>query len=475
MATVYALYEMKLRSENVLDYNGLILEACRLLAANHAVAARIRKCYLYWLIDEFQDTTRGQYLLLRYMAGGQFANVFAVADDDQIIYQWNGASYRQLEKFRADYRPDLIQLVENHRCPPEVVAIANRLVAHNTQRTPDKRETVAARLSPVNVIETRVFATAKEESKTLASEIFAQGSEGWKKIAILGRRRALLEPMLSSLRELGVPAAILERRDSFISPQFVWLEMLLDQALRPRDKRRFAVFVNAANRFAAIELDPLIIMAQAQALGLSYLEQWGAAASSYVDTVANAIGKLTLNLTSSRAGWKVVVKDAIKVLMTATHEDGVAEEDVSEDHEAWKMCLREIRAESGREPGILEIVQGLALRSKEPPATPDTVALLTIHASKGLEFDHVYVIGLAENEMPSHQSVKKGDTSPEMEEERRNCFVAITRTRERLVLSRAGTYGGYSRKPSRFLGEMGLLGGKPREERWRNPMLSVPL
>src|ERR1035438_421491 len=99
----------------------------------------------------------------------------------------------------------------------------------------------------------------------------------------------------------------------------------------------------------------------------------------------------------------------------------------------------------------------MALRSKEPPLKPDTITLMTIHGAKGLEFDTVFVIGLAEGEMPSWQSTKKGDDSPEMEEERRNCFVAITRTKENLNLSTAKNYRGWDRQPSRFLKEMAFI------------------
>jgi len=102
-------------------------------------------------------------------------------------------------------------------------------------------------------------------------------------------------------------------------------------------------------------------------------------------------------------------------------------------------------------------MQQLQLRSKEPSPKPDTVTLMTVHGAKGREFDFVYVIGLAEDIMPSFQSRQKGDSSPEMEEERRNCFVAIMRARESLVLSRAGIYRGYPKRPSRFLVEMGLV------------------
>lgn len=111
----------------------------------------------------------------------------------------------------------------------------------------------------------------------------------------------------------------------------------------------------------------------------------------------------------------------------------------------------------GRDAGLDHFLQQLDLRSKEPAPPPATVRLMTIHAAKGTEADHVYVIGMAEDSIPSYQSIKKGDNCPEMEEERRNCFVAITRAKEQLTLSTARVYQGYGKRPSRFLIELGLI------------------
>src|SRR5439155_18767506 len=110
----------------------------------------------------------------------------------------------------------------------------------------------------------------------------------------------------------------------------------------------------------------------------------------------------------------------------------------------------------GQAPTLEAFLQELQLRSKEKAAEPGTVVLMSVHSAKGKEFDHVYLMGLVEDELPSFQSKQKGDQSPEMEEERRNCFVAITRTKECLVLSRAESYRGWRKEPSRFLVEMGL-------------------
>ena len=110
----------------------------------------------------------------------------------------------------------------------------------------------------------------------------------------------------------------------------------------------------------------------------------------------------------------------------------------------------------GRDAPLEQFLQELAIRSKEAPVDNNAVTLMTIHGAKGKEFDHVYVVGLAEDILPSFHSLKAGENSPEMEEERRNCFVAITHAREWLCLSYADTYRGRGKKPSRFLAEMGL-------------------
>jgi DNA helicase-2/ATP-dependent DNA helicase PcrA len=458
IARVYQIYEQALSEHNSIDFNGLILGACRLLRDVPGVAERTRRTYPYWLIDEFQDTTPAQYRLIQLAAGDGFKNLFAVADDDQIIYQWAGASYRQIEKMRADFRPELIQLVENHRCPPEIVGAANLLVAHNTFRTPGKKPLVAAKAAMSESISLRLFESDSAESEGLATEISEIEPSRWGKTAVLARTRSLLVPIQQALQSKGVKAVIAQRRDRFISPQFTWLQACLDQALRPTDIRVFKVLVDAANRVAGQDLDPAILAAEAEAAGLSNFEHWGKTSVAMGNTIGAKLGAFAVRLAQSRTAWRPVVREAIPVLVdSATSVEGVVS-DAADDKAAWDICVKEIRAEKGADIDLDELIQGLALRSKEPPRDPSTVTLLTVHASKGLEFDIVYVAGLAESIMPSWQSVNKGGESPEMEEERRNCFVAITRTRERLILSRAANYRGWSKGPSRFLSEMGFSG-----------------
>ncbi|RTL85749.1 MAG: hypothetical protein EKK29_11240 [Hyphomicrobiales bacterium] len=179
VAMAYALYEAELRRLNALDFNSLIFEAHRLFNTFPAIAARYRRSHPYWLLDEFQDTNDAQYRFIRVMAGSEFRNVFAVADDDQIIYQWNGASFRQVQRFRADFRADVVQLPTNFRCPPVIVEAANRLVAYNVTRSKDKKPLLAGKtalkLPADEHLQLRVFGTDEEEAAGIAAEIAARG------------------------------------------------------------------------------------------------------------------------------------------------------------------------------------------------------------------------------------------------------------------------------------------------------------
>lgn len=455
-ARVYAIYEAALRTNNSLDFNGMILDACRLAHTVPAVAARTRQSYPYWLIDEFQDTTPAQYRLVRFFAGDDFKNVFAVADDDQIIYQWAGASYRQITQFREHFSPDLIQVVENRRCPPSIVQAANNLIGHNSNRTPGKEPLIATLPGEGPAILLRTFETESEEANGIANEIAEIAAAERSQVAVLGRTRAVLQPVLDALKTRGVVASIAVRRDRFISPQFTWLQSCLDLSLRPGDRQAFTALATTANRIAGLQLDTALMLAEAASTGTSYLEHWALAAEAAQNEIATNLSEIALRLIRSRSSWQRIVTEAIAYLMTTAETPEGVVSDAVEDKTAWEAAHRAIRAEKGAAPDLDELLQGMKLRPKEPPPDPTAVRLFTIHAAKGLEFDRVWLIGMAESVLPSWQSLKYDASPSELEEERRNCFVGITRTKKQLVLTRAERYQGYRKAPSRFLEEMGL-------------------
>ena len=464
IALAYQAYEDELRCLNVLDFNSLIFEAHRLFSNFPAIAVRYRRSYPYWLLDEFQDTNDAQYRLIHAMAGPDFKNVFAVADDDQIIYQWNGASFRQIQRFRADFAPQLIQLPTNYRCPPAIVVAANRLVAYNVQRTEAKKPLVAGKkelkLPEYEHIQLRTFDSDEIEAEEIAKEIAARRKNQWGQTTVLARTRALLERMQKALQAEHVPAVIAQRRDDFLSAEVRWLVACLVETVRPLDRRNMAVLVDAFNRFAEIQVAVDQVLSDAEASGLAYLRVWADAARREVRA-----GSPRLKLIDAASRLEPASARNIADVILAEFASQVAgsdpDPDLAEDLAAWREISNEIRKHFGRNITLDEFLQQLQLRSKDPSPQPNTVTLMTVHGAKGREFDFVYLIGLAEDILPSFQSRQKGDGSPEMEEERRNCFVGITRAKESLILSRADTYRGWRKQPSRFLVEMGLVQLQP--------------
>jgi DNA helicase-2/ATP-dependent DNA helicase PcrA len=458
IAIAYRLYEEELRRINAMDFNSLLFEAYRLMTQFPAIAARYRRSYPFWLIDEFQDTNIAQYRLLQSMSGGEFKNVFSVADDDQIIYEWNGASYKQIQAFLADFAAPSIQLPTNYRCPPAIVDAANRLVVYNSKRTAAKQPLAAGKLSmryPASEhLQVRVFDTDEEEAAGVAREIADRGTLTWASTAVLARTRYLLDGVNRALHANGVSSVIAQRRDEFLSPEFRWFAAALKQVARPLDRRNLGIVVEAFNRLAGCSVSVDEVISDSETTGKGYLATWIGLAEGEGSRIS-LLGFLTPCATDP-----IAVRGAVDAIVGEFEQEVAnrdADSDLREDLRAWRELSRDIASQVGKQASLDEFLQELQLRSKEPSHRPNTVSLMTVHGAKGREFDFVHVIGLAEDVMPSFQSRKKGDATPEMEEERRNCFVAITRTKECLVLSHAKQYRGWPKEPSRFLIEMGLV------------------
>jgi len=461
IARVYQIYEAQLRRENALDFNSLIFETYVLFSQFPAIAKFVRRVYRYWLLDEFQDTTDGQYRLIKAMAGESFKNVFVVADDDQIIYQWNGASFRQIQKFTTEFEPKVIQLTENWRCPPGIVEAANRLVAYNSQRTTSKMPLVSGKtelsLPAEDHIRLMPFDDDAAEVKGIAEDIAKRPTPDRSRVAVLARTRSLLEKICAGLVAKRVSAVILQRRNEFLTPQFRWLAAFLKQAIRPLDKRNLPLLVESFNRMTGQQVHSELVTARAESSGRSYLEEWiGLVVAATPAGPFAALLETARGIIGDLSGFRSLTEEMVDYAEHESLENSEAL-DLQEDLAAWKEISKDIGRHVGSTCTLDQFLQELELRSKEPTPPRDAVTLMTIHGAKGREFDFVYVVGLAEDTLPSFQAKKVGDASPEMEEERRNCFVAITRTKEQLILSWAAKYRGYIKQPSRFLREMGFV------------------
>jgi DNA helicase-2/ATP-dependent DNA helicase PcrA len=230
-----------------------------------------------------------------------------------------------------------------------------------------------------------------------------------------------------------------------------------------QDRKNLVVLCGTFSQISGVTVDPDLIETQANLVNRDLLQQWYKIVSkqsnvgrsqSFIDLVekylissldyqrfANLFLKFIESLDDERVG-------------TSEHEKYYR---YAEEKGIWNNLVRDIKNAIGSNPTLGAFLHELQMRPKDPIVPVDTVSLMTIHSAKGKEFNHVYLIGLVEGELPSYQSIQKGDDSVEVEEERRNCFVAITRTEDTLTLSYAESYRGWSKKPSRFLYEMNLL------------------
>lgn len=468
LETFYAAYDAALKEANALDFNSLVSNAYQLFVRFPALARRYRSAYRYWCVDEFQDTNLAQYELLKVMAGENFRNVFAVADDDQIIYQWNGADYRRLDQFRAGFDAALLQIPTNFRCPHEVVACANRLIACNLLRSADKRPLIADRepSGATSVIEVLPFPTEEDEAYGIAEHIADHRRGALEQTAVLARVRRLLDPIATALTALGVKSQVIVRRDEFQSTAFSWLHNALRLAVHNTDERVFRAFAGTFNEMFGSTLSPAEIIAQSQADRVDLLTGWYRAVQEQIEIPDGlALADAAARHHRGNLDYTGFAAAAIAVIDRWVPEDVPDDEELAaflalrNDRAAWHALSAEVGRAIGVPSDPERFLQELDLRSKEPPVNPNTVTLMTIHGAKGNEFDHVYLAGLVEDVLPGFQSKNKGDESPEFEEERRNCFVAVTRCQQTLTLSYAERYSGWPKAPSRFLKEMGLVPG----------------
>jgi DNA helicase II / ATP-dependent DNA helicase PcrA len=468
MALVYPAYEKELSDRNSLDFNSLIMRAYELFIKFPALAKRYRTVYPYICIDEFQDTNSAQYNLIKAIAGTDFQNIFVVADDDQIIYQWNGASHKRLVEFRNEFSPTIIQLPMNYRCPPEIVELANNLIQHNFLRSKDKKpleafipssdKNVVRLLGPFENFEAEMQSVALDIKKHYFSELG--------KTIVLARSRKLLEGAQRAFEKISIRAIISQRKDEFVSSPFVWLHSILRLSNDRQDRNSLEAVCGSFSQLTGCVTDVEEIVSQADATNHDYLQNWAKISGKSTDnpSALSIIEQANKHIIENRdffkfsnlsLDWFDKIIDKNKEIKADYELETFSR--FNEEALVWNELMKSIRSSLGEDLTLEAFLQELQMHSKEPPAEPNSLSLMTIHGAKGKEFDNVYLIGLVDDELPSFQSKKKGDDSPEMEEERRNCFVAITRTMKTLTLSYALKYRGWQKKPSRFLYEMGLL------------------
>lgn len=463
LARVYTAYRDALRRTNSLDFPSLIAESLDLLSKFPFLVKHIRKVFKHILVDEFQDTNHSQYRILSLIARPDPSTLFVVADDDQIIYQWNGANPKRIQALRDDFGVSELQLPENYRCPPLVIELANALIERNLNRSAGKKPLKAVKQGDSgDVLRIYHFNSVDEEAVWIAQDISQRNKEERANCAVLARTKKLLDLAGRKLEEAGVPVYFAARKDEFKSAPLRMLHAILRLVNSREDKQSLARLSKAFYELEGISIELSPVLSRASADDKDLLRSWLDEVKHCDDLEERTRHLLEVDIkpllnSLNYRDFADKLFEWAEARQASTQPDENAFNEFEEEREVWKILLAEITKKfEGEDVSLHQLLHELDLTSKTPPKPMEAVPCFTIHASKGMEFEHVYLMGMVEDQLPSWAAVKKGDNSLEMQEERRNCFVAITRTQESLTMTYSTQVFGWSKKPSRFLTEMGI-------------------
>lgn len=454
-------YLAKMRTTGRIDYAGILYFAWLILGKKQ-VFKHYKTVYKYICVDEYQDTNLAQYKVLTRLIQPDNPNLFVVADDDQIVYQWNGASPERLKEITDTYNIKIVQLPENYRCPVEVVTIANKMIEHNRNRYEAKKPSLSlSSLKDKETVRLMKFTTFQEEIEWIANDI-KQKQRKPESTKVMGRTRKILEDAQVILGENEIIAVLHQRKSEFESPPLRFLHSLLRLLVSRADKVQIQRLSAAFYQLEGINIDVQLVIGMASLTGGDLLKAWVKVASER-EELLNVTRKYFNSFTFDRElidynelldrtfFWLDKIQNTENQRNQNVFDNYLAEKDI------WHLLVKDIHLTTNTELTLSGFLQELDLRDKSEPLPLGAFELITIHGAKGLEFEHIYLIGMVNDILPTYNSIKVGARPESLEEERRSCYVAITRTQKTLTMSYSNRYGGWQKQPSMFLKEMGLI------------------
>lgn len=473
----FLLYQKRLRQNNALDFDDLLLKTLELFQKHPDVLERYQSRFQYILVDEYQDTNMAQYHIVKLLADAH-RNLCVVGDDDQSIYGWRGADIRNILEFEKDFPgAEIVRLEQNYRSTEQILNAANLIIANNHGRKQKKLWTAQKGGAPIELRENN---DERDEAMYIANRIVSdvryQG-RSYNDFAILYRTHAQSRVLEMYLKSFDIPYKVYGGLSFFQRAEVKDILCYLRLLSNPNDDIAFLRVINTPRRGLG---DAAVAMLQASARqnGCSML----AAAMTADDIPPRYAGKLRqfTDVMVAASGMLGVspLSEIVDLLLASIGYDAYLREDKKENYETRAQIVQEFLGY------IAEFERGLAADESDPlqaflenvalfTATDQMlsdrgeVSLMTLHSAKGLEFPVVFLCGMEDGLFPSSQS----RFDPErMEEERRLCYVGITRAREELRLSYAKQrmlYGKIeSTRPSQFLEELaGALPEQPKPQR----------
>ena len=475
LAEVFSGYEEGLRANNAFDFDDLIVEPVRQLQRHEEVLEKWRERWRHILVDEYQDTNRPQYLLTRLLAA-EHRNLCVVGDDDQSIYQFRGADIRNILDFEKDY-PEavVVRLEQNYRSTSRILAAANAVIGHNLGR---KGKSLWTRGEEGAAIRLAECGDDRAEARHLVDAVRGRCREEGltlSEAAVLYRANAQSRVLEEELRRQSIPYVLVggirfyERRE--VKDVLAYLRLLVNPAddislLRVINTPRRGIGDRTVERLTAHARRSHTSLMQA-ALHAGEVDGLGGRGARAVQEFADVMESLAR---SAGAGVLTLPELAREVMERSGYLDALEAQDGPdaqarlENLEELVNGMAEFAAEHEDEnAGLSEFLEQVALMTSEDEAAgaaaEGTLTLMTLHGAKGLEYPVVAICGLEEEVFPTQRAVEESRTDPgAVEEERRLCYVGITRARRHLLLSwaRWRYLFGQAREmePSRFLSEI---------------------
>ncbi|HEY0414750.1 MAG TPA: UvrD-helicase domain-containing protein [Gaiellaceae bacterium] len=469
VADVYALYQRRLFGSNAVDFDDLLMLTVDVLRRFPEARERWSKSFRYVLVDEYQDTNHAQYVLLQLLAK-EHQNLMAVGDPDQSIYSFRSADIRNILEFEKDF-PDtkVIALEQNYRSTNAILTAANEIISHNRDRKEKNLWSDLGEGEPVRVVETE---DEHAEARFVAAEIAALVEEGYsgREIAVVYRTNAQSRVLEDVLVRQGVGYQVIggprfyeraEIKDAIAYLQVVDNPYDAVSLLRIANRPRRGIGDTSLARLQAYATGADVSLWEA--MGRAEEAGLGAAAVRAVTALRSVLESLMATATDA------TVADVIEAVLDRTGyvEALEAERTIEargrvENLEELVGVAREYDS-AATEPSLSGFLQEISLYSdqdaiRDDPDDTGQVTLMTLHTAKGLEFRAVFMIGMEEGIFPHSRSIEENT----LEEERRLCYVGMTRAQERLTLTHAmrrNLYGRYDANlPSRFLDELPNLG-----------------
>ena len=442
LGEVYAEYSRRCFTANAMDFDDLIFNTVRLLEENGDVLEHWQRRFRYVLIDEYQDTNRLQYRLSSLLADG-WGNICVVGDDDQSIYKFRGATIENILSFESQYKNcRVIRLEQNYRSTSHILDAANAVIAHNTQRKGKELWTKQAGGEPL----THYFADdERDEAQFVASQILSAYGRGasWRDHAVLYRMNAQSNQFEYAFKRSGIPYRIIGGTRFFDRAEVKDILAYLSLISSPADDLRLTRIINSPPRgIGARTVETVGELAAEQNVSMFEILQRAEEfpALQRAGMKLRLFANLILELKEfSRSHSPDELMD--ELLEKTGYVRALEEKDTTEDT-ARAENVRELKTsiitymkESGDETleGYLANV-ALYTDMDNYDAGADAVVLMTMHSAKGLEFPTVFIVGLEESIFPGTRAIGEPE---EMEEERRLCYVAITRAKEKLYLTSA--------------------------------------